>query len=70
METTQPEKKNEILTFAATWMDLEALVPAQLLSHVQFCDPVGYGPPGSYVHGILQAKILEWFAISFSRGSY
>ena len=30
-ETTQPEKKNDILTFAATWMDLEALVPAQLL---------------------------------------
>ena len=26
-------------------------------------------PPGSSVHGIFQAKILEWFAISFSRGS-
>ena len=26
-------------------------------------------PPGSSVHGILQAKILEWVAISFSRGS-
>ena len=27
------------------------------------------GPPGSSVHGILQAKILEWVAILFSRGS-
>ena len=33
------------------------------------CDPVYYRPPGSSVHGILQAKILEWVAISFSRGS-
>ena len=30
------------------------------------CDPVDYGPPGSYVHGIFQAKILEWVVISFS----
>ena len=26
-------------------------------------------PPGTYVHGILQGRILEWVAISFSRGS-
>jgi len=26
--------------------------------------------PGSFVHGILQARILEWVAISFSRGSF
>ena len=28
-----------------------------------------YSPPGSSVYGILQAKILEWVAIPFSRGS-
>ena len=33
------------------------------------CDPVGCSPPGSSVHGILQARRLEWVAISFSRGS-
>ena len=33
------------------------------------CDPVDRSPPGSSVHGILQARILEWVAISFSRGS-
>ena len=38
-------------------------------SHVQLCDPMKCSPPGSSVHGILQARILEWVAISFSRGS-
>ena len=32
-------------------------------------DPVDCSLPGSSVHGILQARILEWVAISFSRGS-
>ena len=32
-------------------------------------DPMDCRPPGSSVHGILQARILEWLAISFSRGS-
>ena len=30
--------------------------------------PHGLSPPGSSVHGILQARILQWVAISFSRG--
>ena len=34
-----------------------------------FCDPLDCSPPGSSVHGISQARILEWVAISFSRGS-
>ena len=33
------------------------------------CDPVGCRLPGSSVHGIYQAIVLEWIAISFSRGS-
>ena len=41
----------------------------QSFSHVWlFCDPMDCIPPGSSVHGILQARILEWFAISYSRG--
>ena len=35
-----------------------------------FWGPVDYSPPGSSVHGILQAGILEWGAISSSRGSF
>ena len=34
------------------------------------CDPMDCIPPDSSVHGILQARILEWVAISFSRGSF
>ena len=33
------------------------------------CDPINCSPPGSSVHGILQARILEWAATLFSRGS-
>ena len=33
------------------------------------CDPMDCSPPGSSVPGILQPRILEWVAISFSRGS-
>ena len=32
-------------------------------------DPTGYSPPGSSVHGILQARILEWVSMPSSRGS-
>ena len=33
------------------------------------CDPTYCSPPGSCVHGILQARVLKWVAIPFSRGS-
>ena len=33
------------------------------------CEPMDCSPPGSSVHGIFQARILEWVAIPFSRGS-
>ena len=34
-----------------------------------FCDPVNYSPPDSSAHGILQARTLDWLAISYSRRS-
>ena len=40
-----------------------------LLSCLTLCDSMDCSLPGSSVHGIFQAKILEWIAISFSRGS-
>jgi len=43
-------------------------VPA--VSRPTLSDPMDYSPPGSSVHGILQARILEWVAISYSRGSF
>ena len=34
------------------------------------CDPMNYSLSGSSIHGIFQARVLKWVAISFSRGSY
>ena len=39
-------------------------------SCLTLCDPLDYSPPGSSVHGILQARILGWVAMPFSRGSF
>ena len=36
-------------------------------SYLTLGDPVDRSPPGSSVHGIVQAGILDWVAISFSR---
>ena len=44
-------------------------VCAQSLSHVQLCDPTDCSPPGSSAYGIFRQEILEWVAISYSRGS-
>ena len=33
------------------------------------CSPTDYSPPDSSVHGVFQARILEWVAISYFRGS-
>ena len=40
----------------------------ELLSQVQLCDPANCSPPASSVRGILQARTLEWVAISFPLG--
>ena len=44
-------------------------VKVKLLSCPTFCHPVDCNWPGSSIHGIFQARILEWVAIFFSRGS-
>ena len=41
----------------------------QSLSHVQLCNSMNCYKPGSSVHRILEARILEWVAIPFTRGS-
>ena len=47
--------------------------PAKKLKVTQssptLCNPMDYSPPGSSAHGICQARILEWIATPFSRGS-
>ena len=45
-------------------------MPANLLqSYSSLCDSMDCSLPGSSVHGILQARILEWAAVPSSRGS-
>ena len=43
-----------------------AVAAKSLQSCPTLCDPIDGSPPGSSVPGILQARILEWVAISFS----
>ena len=46
------------------------LVKVKSLSRPTLCHPMDCKLPGSSVHGIFQARILEWVAISFCRGSF
>ena len=53
-----------LLLYSSVWVRAKSL--QSCLTHY---DPTDCGPPGSFVHGILQARILEWAAMSSSRGS-
>ena len=48
---------------------MEKKVKVKLLSHIQLCNPMNFSVSGCSVQGIFQARILEWVAIFFSRGS-
>ena len=48
---------------------LPCMCARSLQSCPALCNPMDCSPPGSSVHDILQASILEWVAISLSRGS-
>ena len=54
------------LSFPSLSQDKESEVGQLRLT---LCDPMDCSLPGSSIHGILQARLLEWVAISFSRGS-
>ena len=52
--------------FHLTWMCVRA---KSLLSCLTLCNPMDCSLPGSSVRGILQARTLEWVAVTFSKGS-
>ena len=60
------------------WMQIQIILHSwwgcvctkSLQSCLTLCDPMDYSQPGSSVHAILQARILEWVAMSFSRRSF
>ena len=58
-----------IHTCTHSWLTKFCYLKVKLLSHVQLCDPMDCSLPGFSIHGIFQARVLEWVAISFSRGS-
>ena len=62
---TDPDK-TPTLELAAIPLCIRA---GSLQSCLTLCNPLDYSLPGSYVHGILQARILEWVAMPSSRGS-
>ena len=51
------------------WDSIPLYVCVRAQSCLTLCDPMDYSPPGSSVHGILQARTLEWIAVSSSSGS-
>ena len=58
--TEQPEKPDRLVAAAA------AAAAKSLQSCPTLCDPMDSSPPGSAIPGILQARTLEWVAISLS----
>ena len=65
-------KGNPLTLLAGMQIDTATMENSMLLlllsrfSRVRLCDPIDGSPPGSPVPGILQARTLEWVAISFS----
>ena len=59
-------KMSNSVTLGLNEVKMKVLVAQQCLI---VCDSMDSSPPGSSVHGILQARILQWAAIPFSRGS-
>ena len=51
--------------FISTSLLLPTHLPSPSCTHAQSCNPMNCSPPGSSVHGLFQARILEWVAISF-----
>ena len=63
----EPSLCKEKCTCAMKYRGKAKVLAAQ--SRPSLCDPVDCNPPGSSVHGIFQARILEWVAISSLGGS-
>ena len=60
-----------LLVFSSSWVHsrFRLQIISLIVVHIQLLSCVQLSPPGFFVHGISQARILEWVAIYFSRGS-
>ena len=69
--TGPPEKSYSVFFFFFNSNNfLPILVKVKSLSRVQLCDPMDCRLQGSSIYGILQARVLEWVAVSFSTCPY
>ena len=69
IKSESPALAGRFFTTVPPWEIKVACVHAKSLqSCLTLCDPMDCSPPGSTVHGIFQARILELVAISYSRG--
>ena len=66
-KTTEQREITVVEYFPHSWQNYACVLSR--FSRVRLRDLMDWRPPGSSVHGILQARILEWVAISSSRGS-
>ena len=67
---TSPALAGGFFTTSAPWESHnDPVLSLVTQSCLPLCDPMDCSSPGSSAHGILQARILEWVAIPFSRGS-
>ena len=66
LSNSNPSLKFQLQIWADSWMPLLLLLLLSRFIHVRLCNPIDGSPPGSSIPGILQARTLQWVAISFS----
>ena len=70
-QDSHPRQKNRLFIHPSRHSLIQQIAVFVLVTQscLTLCDPMDCGPPGSVVHGIFQARIQEWVAIPFSKGS-
>ena len=63
--TEKEKKKNQALSIELLYITAAAAASKSLQSCLTLCNPIEGSPPGSAIRWILQARTLEWVAISF-----
>ena len=64
------QEQHEQRPWVRLYLAITAAAAELLQSCPTLCDPINGSPPGSPILGILQARTLEWVAISFSNGHH
>ena len=68
-QDSNTDQKTDTLRSHVSYPPIQCVRAKSLQSCLTLCDPMDCTLPGSSAHGILQARILKWVAIPFSRGS-